>query len=225
MGFPNDSNWVKTYGFCGMAAAVVGLAGIAYAAAMSESFNWWTSQLADLGNEFGPPGVTYNLCIVIAGIHAVVFGFGLAVSQRRTLLGRIGNIEFLLAAVALTLLGAFPKNYDQIHAQASAAFFILFPISMFFLSADFAIIRKYKQAALTLALSAIVLIAWVLKWLGYLGSGVAIPQAMASACIAIWTFVFGYIMFWRAGHMKNFENASVGIDARKKPGHVKVNRA
>jgi len=182
-------------GICGMLSPSIAFAGIMLGVLFFPHFSWTQSALSDLGVAKGISSQLYNYGLMLSALPAIIFTYGLFVFLKKGILGKIGIAVFFLAAMALACIGAFPSNMQPAHYQASAAFFVLFPISMFFMSAEFFISTKPRLALLTLLLSFAAVLVWVVQWMVGFGSGVAIPETVAALCVSAWTFYFGYKFF------------------------------
>jgi len=128
-----------------------------------------------------------------------LFAIGLLTFLRGNLLGRFGAFVFVLDAFALTAIGVFPENVDPIHFYASVAFFVLFPISMFFLGAAFLRTSQMKLGFFTFIAAVVAAIVWTIPF----AKGVAIPETLSGLSASMWSMVLGFKMLKKDVHQNN----------------------
>jgi hypothetical membrane protein len=137
------SSSLKIFGFCGIAAPIIGLACIGLAISYSPWFSWTENYLSDLG---GSPGdrpiyaahgiasILFNFGLMVAGILGCCLIIGIKKSRiLDTPLGKLGTAFYLLDASALIGIGIFPESTGAPHTFFSMAFFVLVGFSLFFI--------------------------------------------------------------------------------------------
>jgi len=180
--------WLKISGVSGIVTPIVAFTFISLAIVYSPQFSWTENTLSDLGVQEGVTAILFNYGLIIVGILALVFASGLFVLQK-TMLGRIGAFIFVFAALILMAIGVFPENVKPAHYCASVGFFVLFPISIFVISAAFLLTAKVKLGLFTFLVAAVAVVVWIIHWTIPFGSGVAIPETLfavsASTCFIV----------------------------------------
>ena len=183
-------NWLKISGISGIIAPPIAFTLILLAIAYSPNFSWTENALSDLGVQEGVTAVLFNNGLKISGVLAILFATGLFTFLKENLLGRIGAFVFVIDAFALTAIGIFPENVEPIHFYASVTFFVLFPISMFFLGAAFLRMSKMKLGFFTFIVAIVAAVVWAIPF----GEGVAIPEALSALSASAWSIVLGFKM-------------------------------
>ncbi|NIR87904.1 DUF998 domain-containing protein [Candidatus Bathyarchaeota archaeon] len=183
-------NWLKISGISGIIAPPIAFALTMLAIAYSPSFSWTENALSDLGVQEGVTAVLFNTGLITSGVLAVFFATGLFKFLQKNALGGIGAFVFVVDAFALTAIGVFPENVKPIHFYASVAFFVLFPISMFFLGAAFLRMHRMKLGFFTFIVAIFAAIVWTIPF----GEGVAIPETLSALSASAWSIVLGFKM-------------------------------
>jgi len=183
-------NWLKTSGAIGVTAPIIAFTLMLLAIAYSPSFSWAQNALSDLGVQEGITAILFNADLIITGILAILFATGLFTFLRENLLGRAGAFVLVLDGFALTAIGVFPENVKPIHYYASVTFFVLLPISMFFLGAAFLRTHKTKLGFFTFIAAILAAIVWTIPF----GKGVAIPETLSGLSASAWAIVLGFKM-------------------------------
>jgi len=153
--------WLKVSGISGVIAPILAFTLILVAIVYSPSFSWTENAPSDLGVQGGVTAVLFNAGLIISGVLAVLFATVLFTLLKGNLLGRIGAFVLVLDAFALTAIGVFPENVKPAHFYASVIFFVLFPISMLFLSAAFLRTSNTKLGFFTLIVAVVAAVVWV----------------------------------------------------------------
>ena len=192
--------WLKVSGISGVIAPIVAFTLILVAIVYSPSFSWTENALSDLGVQEGVTAVLFNAGLIISGVLAILFATGLFMFLKGSLLGRIGALVLVLDAFALTAIGVFPENVKPTHFYASVAFFVFFPISMFFLGAAFLRTSKTKLGFFTLIVAIVTAIVWAIPF----GKGVAIPETISGLSASTWAIVLGLKMLHTHGKFINY---------------------
>ena len=178
-------------GFCGILAPIIAFGCILLSIGYAPNFSWTDNALSDLGVMPNPTSTLFNLGLIFGGILATVFAFGLFISFKRRLAGRVGTFLFLLDTLALTAIGIFPESSKPMHLYASVTFFALFPLAMFFMTAMFILESKNLMAWFTFLVSVFSAVVWVSEfWVHYV-PGVAIPEALSAIAASVWAIVVG----------------------------------
>jgi len=127
----NKNVWLKFAGISGILAPLIAFTCIALAIASSPKFSWTENALSDLGAQEGLTAIAFNSGLILGGILALIFAFGLFIFMQGKLTGRISAFLFILDILALTAIGVLPESVEPMHYYASIVFFVLFPSSMF----------------------------------------------------------------------------------------------
>lgn len=83
--------------------------------------------ISDLGA--GSSAFLFNLGLIISGLLGIVFGFCLLMILDK--FGRVGGLLLTASSFFLIGIGAFPKQYEEIHSMMTTLFFTLYGISFF----------------------------------------------------------------------------------------------
>jgi len=183
-------NWLKLSGISAIIAPLTAFTLILLAIAYSPNFSWTENALSDLGVQEGVTAIMFNTGLIISGVLAILFATGLFRFLQENTLGRISAFVLVLGAFALTAIGIFPENVKPVHFYASVTFFILLPISMFFLSAAFLRTPRKKLGFFTLVAAIVATIVWTIPF----GKGVAIPETLSGLSASMWAIVLGFRM-------------------------------
>ncbi len=184
----------KISGICGILSPVVAFSCILLSIAYAPDFSWMNSALSDLGIMPNPAAILFNLGLVIGGILAIVFASRLFSFFKRKATGQVGIFLFLLDCLALIAIGIFPENVKPMHIYASVAFFMLFPLSMFLLTAYFLLASRGRMAAFTFLVSVFAAATWIVEfWVRY-APGVAIPETLSAIAASVWVVVNSCLM-------------------------------
>jgi hypothetical membrane protein len=194
--------WLKISGFCGILTPIAAFTFILLAIVSYPQFSWTGNALSDLGVQEGVIAILFNSGLIIGGILALVFVSGLFVLQK-TMLGRIGVLIFVFAALALMAIGVFPENAEPTHYYVSVAFFLLFPVSMFVIGATFLLTAEVKMGFFTFLAAIVASLIWIIQWIIGFGSNVAIPETLSALSASIWSIVLGFKMLREASHSYN----------------------
>jgi hypothetical membrane protein len=177
-----------------MIAPPVAFTFILLAIAFFPHFSWSGNALSDLGVTAGPTMVLFNSGLIVSGILALFFALGLFVIMRSNWLGGVGTITFIFDSLALIAIGVFPENVRPMHIYASVAFFVLFPVSMFFLTASFLLSSDVKKGLLTLSAAVFAVGVWIAEFLWRYVPGAAIPETLSVLSASFWVVILGFDM-------------------------------
>jgi hypothetical membrane protein len=191
---PKRRFFLKISGICGLLSPMVVFSCILLAVAYASDFSWMNSALSDLGIMPDPTRILFNSGLIVGGILAVVFAARLFSFFKGKSAGQAGAFLFLLDCLALIAIGIFPESVTPMHIYASVAFFMLFPLSMFLMTAYFVLASRGRMAAFTFLISVFAAVVWILEfWVPY-APGVAIPETLSGIAASIWVVVNGYTM-------------------------------
>ena len=187
-------SWLKISGTCGIITPSVAFSCILLAIAYAPHFSWTDNALSDLGVMPNPTSVLFNLGLIVSGILAIVFAFGLLIFFNKTVSGRIGAIMFVLDCLALICIGIFPESAKPMHLYASVAFFAIFPLAMFLMTASFVLSSKHRMAVFTFAIAVFAAVVWAAEFLVHYVPGVAIPETLSALAACLWVAVLSFNM-------------------------------
>jgi hypothetical membrane protein len=180
---------LKISGICGILAPIVAFGCIILAITFAPHFSWTDNALSDLGVMPNPTAILFNSGLIISGILAIVFAFGLFSVFKRKSVGGVGALLFLIDCLALTAIGVFPESTGPAHLYASVAFFALFPLSMFLITTYFVLMSRNTMAAFTFLVSVFAAAVWIVEfWVRYV-PGVAIPETLSAVAASFWAVV------------------------------------
>ncbi len=184
--------WLKIAGTCGIITPLIAFGCILLAIAYAPQFSWTDNALSDLGVMPNPTSVLFNLGLIVSGILAIVFAFGLLIFFNKTVSGRIGAIMFVLDCLALICIGIFPESAKPMHLYASVAFFAIFPLAMFLMTASFVLSSKHRMAVFTFAIAVFAAVVWAAEFLVHYVPGVAIPETLSALAACLWVAVLSF---------------------------------
>lgn len=183
--------WLKIAGASGILAPIIAFTCIFLAIAFYPQFSWTENALSDLGVEKGISTILFNSGLIIGGVLALIFAFGLFTLLRDSILGKVGALLFILATMALTAIGVFPENIKPTHYLVSVAFFALSPIALLVITVAFMRMAKPKMGAFTFIIALTAAAVWIIHWTVGFGSNVAIPEALSAIAASTWAIVLG----------------------------------
>jgi len=171
----------------GFLAPIVAFVAIAIAIAAHPWFSFTENAISDLGAMSVEDNYILNNGLIIAGILAVIFSYGLYKDQKSAL-GKLGVIIFIIASISLILIGLFPEDFKiPIHYPASVSFFVLGSFGI--LIVGLADERRWFGAFSITLFS----IGWILALVCLaIFNGVAIPELIGAVAISLW--VYGYLL-------------------------------
>ncbi|MCX6772483.1 MAG: DUF998 domain-containing protein [Candidatus Micrarchaeota archaeon] len=190
-----DGKWLRIAGICGMAAPFIALTCVFLAVASWPAFSWTGNALSDMGIVPGITKLLFNNGLIVGAVFAVVFASGFVPFLKESGLGAASAVFFALDALALGAIGIFPEDVAPMHFYASVAFFVLFPIAGFLITAGLLRNRRKKLAVGTLVAALAAASVWIIHWTVYpFGTGVAMPEIVAALCAGAWAAVIGIMM-------------------------------
>ena len=179
----------------GIIAPVLAFSCILVAVASYPEFSWTDNALSDLGVVSGITGPVFNLGLTVSGIFILCFAvFGLFKYFGNSWVGKSGVVAFAATALALIGIGIANENIRPYHYLFSVAFFVLLPISLFIITAAFAVKRQTKMVLFTLLIAVAAATPWILYFTVHYVHGVAIPEFASAFAGSVWTVVLGYKM-------------------------------
>jgi hypothetical membrane protein len=181
---------LKIAGLCGVIAPIISLSFIAFAIAYSPWFNWFKNALSDLG--VGEAAPIFNSGLIIGGVLTTIFAVGLKQILKKQVLGFLGTLTLILAALSLCAIGLFPESAGRIHLYVSISFFALLAISLLIIGA--ALVREASQRYLGLFSILTIVIAVIAAW-AVPHEGAAIPEIIGSLAASVWSIIFGIKLF------------------------------
>lgn len=186
-------------GVAGILAVIVALSCIFLAVDSYKEFSWQDNALSDLGSmDQQPTRSLFNYGLIAGGILALGFAYGLKKYLEEWKWAGLAAFAFGLDMLALISIGIFPGDFmpeTHVHFTVSVAFFVLFPIAGFLITADFFKTNRKNLAWFTLALAAIAALVWIMHMTVYpLGSDDALPEIIAAFCAGAWVVTIGILM-------------------------------
>jgi len=193
---------------CGLVAPIFTLSMILLAVGSYPQFSWSANALSDLGVVPGITSMLFNGGLVIGGFLTLLFalalywhykGFGDEGQgpARGKTLGVVGAILFFLTGILLMAIGVFTEEYRPAHYYVSVAFFVVFPISLFFQAFAHMKAGSLKMGALGMALGVLAGLVWLFQKSVGFGSGVAIPEFLAALCVSLWSLAEASRIVWK----------------------------
>lgn len=187
-------SWHKISGICGIVTPLIGFSCVLLAISYAPDFSWTNNALSDLGVMQSPTSILFNLGLVAGGILGMMFASGLLTLFKGKLVGEIGTVMFVLDFFAFTAIGVFPENVKPIHLYASVTFFMLLPVSMFFIAASFILASKKRMALFTLSTAIFAAVVWIAEFWAHYVPGVAIPETLSAVPASLWVVALGFNM-------------------------------
>lgn len=187
-------SWLKISGVCGILSPLTAFTLILLAITSYPQFSWIENALSDLGVQEGVTAILFNSGLVTGGILALTFAFGLFKILGDKALGKVGTFSFILAALALTLIGVFPENIKPTHYYTSVMFFTLFPISALIIGVTFLLKADLKMGFFAFLAASVAMAVWVIHWTVGFDSNVAIPETLSAIPASAWCIVLGFKM-------------------------------
>jgi hypothetical membrane protein len=179
----------------GIVAPMLAFSCILIAVASYPDFSWTDTALSDIGVISGITGPVFNFGLFVSGIFILNFAvYGLFSYFRNNWIGKSGAVAFAATSVALMGIAIANENIRPYHYLFSVAFFVLLPISLFIITAAFAVKRQTKMALFTLLTAVAAATPWILQFTIHYVQGVAIPEFASALVGSVWTVVLGYKM-------------------------------
>lgn len=175
----------------GVASVAVSLCGIFLAAALSPWFSPFRHALSNLGAVGTDTAPIFNGALLLGG--GLGAGFVVALwDDAENAVQRAGLVFLFPAMVFMGLVGAFPLP-RPLHGVVAVSFFFLMTAGVLVWGGgDVAAGRPLRGGALVVA-GALHVASW-LWWglLGWPGPGIAVPELVGSAALAVWVLWLSY---------------------------------
>ncbi|MDR2699934.1 MAG: DUF998 domain-containing protein [Nitrososphaerota archaeon] len=182
---------------CGFVVPIVAFGCISAAVVSYPEFSWTNSTLSDLGVVFG--GVTapfFNFGLFTTGLLCFFFGaIGLFSYFKDTVIGKIGAVVFVMAAVWLMVIGVFNESFWPAHFIVSVLFFITLPVGLWLLTVALNFKHEVKLAVFTLVSSFTAVVPWIFYFIVHYVPNVAFPETISAVAGSVWVIVLSYKIF------------------------------
>ncbi len=192
----------KRAGLCGLLAPVVAFTAIGISIAMSPWFSWARNALSDLGALNSPVWPVFNTGLVVAGLLASCFSYGL-LRRARGGLGRAGSVVLLIGSFSLVLIGLLPEDTGLPHLAAAVAFFLLAPAGLMVIGISEFLGPggecRASSGILASAPGAASLLTWAIWVLLGQPLGLAVPELVAAVLISAALVALGLEMARASG--------------------------
>jgi len=170
-----------------MLTPAVAFAAIGASIALSPWFSWARNALSDLGALGSPVWPIFNTGLLVAGLLASCFSYGLLRQARRGL-DKAGSAILLIGSISLALIGLLPEDTGLPHLTAAVAFFLLTPAGLMVIGiSEFLSPRGKRRASsglLASALGGTSLLTWATWALLSPPLGIAVPELAAAVLIS-----------------------------------------
>lgn len=169
----------------GVLGALVGIAAVLVATALSPTFSWTGNAISDLGAPSAAHPQVLNVGLVASGVLAVPFV--VVLWQRATHpLERAGGIAYALSLASLALIGVFPIG-DPLHTPVSVAFFTLGTVTLLVHGTGTILGGTVQRGLGSIWLGLASVVSWILWAVGVrLGPGLAIPELIGTVLVVCW---------------------------------------
>lgn len=169
----------------GMAAVVIGTAGIILSIALAEGFSLRRQALSDLGAPGVPQAWLFNGTLIVAGALAAIFCASL-LDRLPNRYQRSGIGTLLVASVSLVGVGLFSTGH-VLHRPASIVFFLGVTLGLALLGYGDHLAGRSGRSRIELNLALLHVLAWSFAVVTL--RGVALPELVGGAVFAIWIVV------------------------------------
>ena len=197
----------RTAGMCGLLAPLVAFICIGAAVLLSPWFSWTNNYLSDLG---GYPGmeptyaarglssILFNFGLITAGILGIILGLGIRkIDFMDSIPGQAGTWFFILDAVFLVCMGAYPETTGEPHTFFSIAFFVTIGICLLLMSIALFRTKQKSLAWLTLVLLMFGMTAIPLFITPKPVGSNAVAEMIPIISVAVFSMAFGYELLMR----------------------------
>ena len=166
-------------GLCGLLTPLVAFSAIAISIALSPWFSWARNALSDLGALNSPVWPIFNTGLVMAGLLASRFSYGILRGAEGGL-EKAGSVLLLAGSVSLALIGLLPEDTGLPHFLVSVAFFFLTPLGFLILGLRDLRGPNRAYSALMVIFSLASLTTWA-SWACFRPPvGIAVPELIAA---------------------------------------------
>jgi len=166
-------------GLCGLLTPPVAFTAIAISIALSPWFSWARNALSDLGALSSPVWPIFNAGLVVAGLLASRFSYGILKGAEGGL-EKAGSVLLLAGSISLALIGLLPEDTGLPHFLVSVAFFFLTPLGFLILGLRDLRGPNRAYAPLWSLFSLASLAAWASWALFRPPMGIAVPELIAA---------------------------------------------
>ncbi|MDY6918159.1 MAG: DUF998 domain-containing protein [Chloroflexota bacterium] len=180
--------YTRLAGLCGVLSPLLGISLVAASIHLCPSFSWTQNYLSLLGVERSS-AAAFNGGLIASGVLALGFAIGFRRSIPGVrLLRPLATLGLALGACALCAIGVFPRTTGTPHDVASAAFFVLIPVSLL-LTGTAQVLRTARAWGLfTFACAVLMIVPQLVPWPW---DGGAIEQMLAGGPWSLWLMAFG----------------------------------
>jgi hypothetical membrane protein len=176
---------IRLFGWFGIVTPVLGFLMIFLAIGTAPWFSWQANALSDLGVE-GLTAAVFNGGLIMTGSVMAIFSLSVYEFGKEDMLGKIGFVLLLIAAILLMGIGVFPETVEPTHWQFSVAFFVNLPVTIIVNGVYLRRRGNRQLGAVGIVAGMIAIAIWLLPW-----DGVAIPEAVSAAAAGVWSTVIG----------------------------------
>ncbi len=182
---PRKRVLLRLAGLCGIAGPVISSVMLFHTIALSPWFDWHRNSLSDIG--ISANARWFNAAVIVQGLCALVTFLGVHRWLGPGRWVRAGIVALLISALALALVGVFPKSHGRVHLAVAAAHFVLNPLGLALLGV--AMFKKALRVPAVLTLSAA--LAAFLAIARLPAGGYAVPELVAGLFAQAWTYAMG----------------------------------
>ncbi len=135
-------DWRRVGSWCGIAGPAIFTIGYIAAVLTTPGYRIGGQWVSDLG--VSPGAVYFNGGVIIAGLLAIPFAFGLLSSLRPQKIGYAASAVMILAAASLIGVGIFTEDAGPLHWMVSVSFFSLLFLALLLFSISFHLSSLYR---------------------------------------------------------------------------------
>lgn len=181
-----DTEAIESIGHViGIAAVIVGIAGLALSIGLAEDFSLQANNLSDLGDPATALDWLFNGTIILAGVLSTAFFLALT-GRLPEGTQRIGVGIFALSGAMLTGVGIFPTGHP-LHMPLAGGFFAGVTIGLVVVGYGDRKAGRARRSKISWNLALLHVVAWSFAYVAL--EGVALPELVGVACYAIWILI------------------------------------
>lgn len=181
-----DTEAVESIGHViGMAAVIVGIAGLALSIGLAEDFSLQADNLSDLGDPATDLDWLFNGTIILAGVLSTVFFLTLTGRLPKGS-QRLGVGIFAVSGAMLTGIGIFPAGHP-LHLPLAGGFFVGVTVGLVAVGYGDRQAGRERRSKISWNLALLHVVAWSFAYVAL--EGVALPELVGVACFAIWILI------------------------------------
>lgn len=213
----------KATAFHGIIGPLFAFMCVIIAILVSPWFTWTGNALSDLGHPSRSSSIYFNIGLIVGGVITALFviGLGLAVgfglnSDKKTssesgkgtvIHARLGlkpekNIGVFLAtlllfvgSIALACIGLFPESMPPWHFIFSVTMFASIALSLLTFGVSYVLkSQTRKLGAISFLFGILSTSTWVVYWVVYPWSGVAVPEALSAVTVYVWVLIMCFAL-------------------------------